>query len=122
MAMREGFFFLPVYFAVRNLYWQGYLPFRQRKAHHGGLSPDTPAKKEITMITKENIHTLGDLLETAALDYENQVFIRYEKDGIVYEKGYRTFAMDTRAVSHWTMNRCGELGKRLHAALIGKCS
>ncbi|MBE5998896.1 MAG: AMP-binding protein [Eubacteriales bacterium] len=74
------------------------------------------------MITKENIHTLGDLLETAALDYENQVFIRYEKDGIVYEKGYRTFAMDTRAVSHWTMNRCGELGKRLHAALIGKCS
>ena len=39
------------------------------------------------MITRENIHTLGDLLETAAVDYENQVFVRYEKDGIVYEKG-----------------------------------
>ena len=48
------------------------------------------------MITRENIHTLGDLLENAAVDFENQVFIRYETDGIVYEKGYRTFAMDTR--------------------------
>ena len=37
------------------------------------------------MITRENIRTLGDLLETAAVDYENQVFVRYEKDGIVYE-------------------------------------
>ena len=74
------------------------------------------------MITRENIHTLGDLLETAAVDYENQVFIRYEKDGIVYEKGYRTFAMDTRAVAHWTMNKSGELGKKLHVAIIGKCS
>ena len=74
------------------------------------------------MITKENIHTLGDLLENAAVDYENQVFIRYEKDGIVYEKGYRTFAMDTRAVAHWTMNKTGELGKKLHVAIIGKCS
>ena len=63
------------------------------------------------MITKENIHTLGDLLENAALDYENQVFVRYEKDGIVYEKGYRTFAMDTRAVAHWAVNRSGELGR-----------
>ena len=26
------------------------------------------------MITRENIHTLGDLLENAALDFENQVF------------------------------------------------
>ena len=74
------------------------------------------------MITRENIRTLGDLLETAAVDYENQVFVRYEKDGIVYEKGYRTFAMDTRAVAHWTMNKCGELGKKLHVAIIGKCS
>ena len=63
------------------------------------------------MITRENIHTLGDLLENAAVDFENQVFIRYETDGIVYEKGYRTFAMDTRAVAHWTINKMGELGK-----------
>ena len=35
------------------------------------------------MITRENIHTLGDLIENAAVDYENQVFIRYEKEGIV---------------------------------------
>ena len=74
------------------------------------------------MITKENIHTLGDLLENAALDFENQVFIRYEKDGIIYEKGYRTFAMDTRAVAHWAANRSGELEKKIHAAIIGKCS
>ena len=74
------------------------------------------------MITKENIHTLGDLLENAALDYENQVFVRYEKDGIVYEKGYRTFAMDTRAVAHWAVNRSGEMGKKLHVAMIGKNS
>ena len=74
------------------------------------------------MITRENIHTLGDLLENAAVDFENQVFIRYETDGIVYEKGYRTFAMDTRAVAHWTINKMGELGKKPHVALIGKCS
>lgn len=74
------------------------------------------------MITRENIHTLGELLENAAVDYENQVFVRYEKDGIVYEKGYRTFAMDTRAVAHWVTNMCGELGRRVHVALLGKCS
>lgn len=74
------------------------------------------------MITKETIHTLGDLLESAAVDYENQVFIRYEKEGIVFEKGYRTFAMDTRAVAHWVTIKSGEAGKKLRVALIGKCS
>jgi len=74
------------------------------------------------MITRDNIHTLGELLENAALDYENQVFVRYEKDGIVYEKGYRTFAMDARAVAHWAVNKSGELGKKLHVAMIGKNS
>ena len=57
--------FLPIYFVIRKI----------RKDCN------------TNMITRENIHTLGDLLETAAVDYENQVFVRYEKDGIVYEKG-----------------------------------
>lgn len=74
------------------------------------------------MITKNNIHTLYDLLETAAVDYENHVFLRYEKDGIIYEKGYRTFAMDTRAVTAWTAHKNQEAGRKLHVALIGKCS
>ena len=74
------------------------------------------------MITKNNIHTLYDLLEKAAVDYENHVFLRYEKDGIIYEKGYRTFAMDTRAVTAWTAHKNQEAGRKLHVALIGKCS
>ena len=74
------------------------------------------------MITKNNVHTLYDLLETAAVDYENQVFLRYEKDGIIYEKGYRTFAMDTRAVTAWMAHKNEEVGRKLHVALLGKCS
>ena len=78
--------------------------------------------QEDFMITKENTHTLYDLLETAAVDFENQVFLRYEKDGIIYEKGYRTFAMDTRAVTAWTAHKNQEAGRKLHIALLGKCS
>lgn len=74
------------------------------------------------MITKENTQTLYDLLETAALDYENHIFLRYEKDGLVYEKGYRTFGMDTRAVMAWMTHRNEMAGRRLRVALIGKCS
>ncbi len=74
------------------------------------------------MITKENTHTLRDLLEQAAQEFENQVFVRYEKDGIIYEKGYRTFAMDTRAVTNWMAQENKEAGKKHHVAILGKCS
>lgn len=74
------------------------------------------------MITRSNVRTLKDLLETAAIDYENNVFLRYEKDGIIYEKGYRTFAMDARAISNWVQQKSKEAGRKLRIALIGKCN
>ena len=42
------------------------------------------------MITFNNTKTIYDLVKRVGTEFENQVFVRYEKDDTIYEKGYGT--------------------------------
>lgn len=51
------------------------------------------------MITFNNTKTIYDLVKRVGTEFENQVFVRYEKDDTIYEKGYGTYTLDTMAVA-----------------------
>ena len=54
------------------------------------------------MITFNNTKTIYDLVKRVGTEFENQVFVRYEKDDTIYEKGYGTYTLDTMAVAAYT--------------------
>lgn len=74
------------------------------------------------MITFNNTKTIYDLIVNVGKEYENRVFVRYERDEAIYEKGYGTFTTDTLAVAAYIDSLNEKLGHRVHAALLGKCS
>ncbi|MDO4467692.1 MAG: AMP-binding protein [Bacillota bacterium] len=73
------------------------------------------------MITFNNTKTLYDLVKRVGLEFENNVFIRYEKDDVIYEKGYGIFTLDTLAIGAYTEKQNKKFGHPIHAAIIGKC-
>lgn len=74
------------------------------------------------MITFNNTKTIRDLIRNVGKEYENRVFIRFEKDDAIYEKGYGTFSADSLAVGAYIEAQNEKLGRRAHAAILGKCS
>lgn len=73
------------------------------------------------MITFNNTKTIYDLVKRVGTEFENQVFVRYEKDDTIYEKGYGTYTLDTMAVAAYTERQNRKFGHPIHAALLGKC-
>ena len=73
------------------------------------------------MITFNNTKTIYDLVKRVGTEFENQVFVRYEKDDTIYEKGYGTYTLDTMAVAAYTERQNRKFGHAIHAALLGKC-
>ena len=51
------------------------------------------------MITFNNTKTLLELVKNIGKEFENNVFLRYERDDTIFEKGYGTFSMDTMSVA-----------------------
>ncbi len=74
------------------------------------------------MFTLNETKTVYDLLNNAQNEYAERVFVRYEKDDIIYEKSYRIFATDSMAIAAWTQEKEKEQKTKVHAALIGKAS
>ena len=74
------------------------------------------------MITLENTKTIYDLVQNAGKEYGDKIFLRYEKDDIIYEKSYHTLTKDCNAISSWIEERSNEKGDKIHAALLGRCS
>lgn len=72
------------------------------------------------MITLENTKTIYDLVQHARAEYGEKVFIRWEKDDIIWEKSYQTFGQDCDAIAAWTEENSRKNGRKIHAALIGK--
>ncbi len=72
------------------------------------------------MFTLKDTKTVYDLVENAQKEYAERVFVRYEKDDIIYEKSYRTFGTDTLAMAAWTQEQEKLQGVKIHAALVGK--
>lgn len=74
------------------------------------------------MITFNNTKTIYDLIKNVGKEYENRVFVRYERDETIYEKGYGTYTSDTLAVAAYIEHLSETLGHPVHGALLGKCS
>ena len=68
------------------------------------------------MITFNNTKTIYDLVKRVGTEFENQVFVRYEKDDTIYEKGYGTYTLDTMAVAAYTERQNRKFGHAIHAA------
>lgn len=74
------------------------------------------------MITFNNTKTLLDLVKNVGKEYENNVFVRFEKDDVIFEKGYGTYSLDTLAVAAYIDSLNNKMGHPVHAAILGKCS
>ena len=74
------------------------------------------------MITFNNTKTIYDLVKNVGKEYENKVFIRFEKDDAIYEKGYGTFSVDTMAIAAYVDGQNEKHGHPIHAAILGNCS
>ena len=72
------------------------------------------------MITLENTKTIYDLVQHAKAEYGEKVFVRWEKDDIIWEKSYQTFCQDCDAIAAWAEENSRKNGRKIHAALIGK--
>ena len=74
------------------------------------------------MITFNNTKTIYDLVKNVGQEYENKVFVRFEKDDTIFEKGYGTFTMDTMAIAAYIHEQNEKIGHPVHAAILGNCS
>lgn len=74
------------------------------------------------MITLESTRTVYDLVKQAGEEYGDKVFLRYEKDDIIYEKKYRELSQDCDSIAIWTEEKSQRRGRKVHTALLGRCS
>ncbi len=74
------------------------------------------------MITFNNTKTIYDLVKNVGKEYENKVFLRFEKDDVIFEKGYGTYSVDTMAVAAYIAEQNHKRAHAVHAAILGKCS
>lgn len=74
------------------------------------------------MISLSNTKTVYDLVQNAGREYGSKVFMRYEKNYIIYEKTYTDLAADSLAIAAWTEEKSHKNGHKIHAAFLGKCS
>lgn len=74
------------------------------------------------MVTLENTQTLYGLVKQAASEYSSKVFMRYERNDEIIERTYSDLKADMDAVANWVKEKNDSRGRKLHAAIIGKCS
>lgn len=74
------------------------------------------------MITLENTKTVKDLVHQAGAEYGDKTFLRYERNESICEKSYGDLVMDCDAISVWTEEMSRKSGRKVHAALLGRCS
>lgn len=74
------------------------------------------------MITLENTKTMYDLVQNAAREYKNKIYLRYEENEVIYEKSYEEFAKECNAISAWIEEQSKLYGHKIHVALLGKNS
>ena len=74
------------------------------------------------MISLSNTKTVYDLVQNAGKEYGSKIFMRYEKNYIIYEKTYADIAADSIAIAAWAEEQSHKNGHKIHAALLGKCS
>lgn len=74
------------------------------------------------MVTLENTRSIPDLVRQAAKEYGEKVFLRYEKNEQICEKSYTDLSVDCDAIAQWTEEMNKKSGRKVHTALLGRCS
>lgn len=80
------------------------------------------AEMRLSMITLESTKTIHDLVQQAGKEYGEKAFLRYERNERICEKSYQDFAKDCDAISLWTEEVSRKSGRKVHTALLGRCS
>lgn len=70
------------------------------------------------MLKYENIHSIRQLVEEAAVENKGISFIRYVENGTVKDITFDEFALSCRAVSAWVYERSRKVGHRLRVAMM----
>ena len=68
---------------------------------------------------KSSINNLRDLVEQAAKEYGDKIFLKEKAGKDIVEKTFNDMLRDTRKVSNYLLNG---IGGKLHAAVIGPTS
>nr|MCR4891122.1 hypothetical protein [Lachnospiraceae bacterium] len=71
-------------------------------------------------IHAEEVKTVYDLVERAGELFGEKVFLRYERNEVVYEKSYRVFADTARIFAAWARDKKEELGHPVRVSLVGQ--
>ena len=73
-------------------------------------------------ITSTNTRTVFDLVQNAGKIYENQTFLRYQEQDEIIDITYEEFVESSNAISAWISEKMIKENRRLHVAMLGKCS
>lgn len=74
------------------------------------------------MFTAQNTKTIYDLVQRAGIEYADEIFLRYEKEGAITNKSYRMLAKDCNIISAWMQEQRVNKGTQIHVALLGSSS
>lgn len=75
-----------------------------------------------TMLNKENVSTIADLVREAGVVHADRVFVRYEKEDRVKEMSFSNFYELCRAVAGWTEDKNKENGYPVRVGIFGGSS
>lgn len=70
----------------------------------------------------QNTKTVYDLVQNAGKEHGDNVFLRYEDNGVTYDVTYREFAAQCGAISAWASEKEGQAGHRVKVGLLGSSS
>ncbi len=70
------------------------------------------------MLVYENIHSIRQLVEEAAVENKGLPFIRYVEDGEIKDITFDEFAVSCKAVTAWVYQRSRKVGHRLRVAMM----
>ncbi len=71
-------------------------------------------------IHAEDVKTVYDITQKAGELFGDKVFLRYERDDVVYEKSYAQYAQAAKAFAAWAKDKSQELGHPVRVSLVGQ--
>lgn len=74
------------------------------------------------MITYDNTKTIHEMLEKSVEEYKDKIFLRYERDDVIYDISYERFGELCRMVGTFLNERRSKLGRQVKVGLFGSSS
>lgn len=70
------------------------------------------------MLVNTHIHTVKDLVNEAAREYNDRDYLRFVENGEIKGISFKQFKEDTDAIAAWTLRQNKKLGKRVKIAML----